>query len=149
MSTSGSDVARRRRDRDAGIFTGESWPSGVAEENATELFLTWFAATFVWKLELARTDRRFARGPERSNFDREVEIPTLADYLARQTMAGVLDIRDPEHAANIFLDLVSAGPMRGLSQPMAGAMTEDEIATLSRRCAALFLLAYGSSRAMT
>ena len=136
MSTSGSDVARRRRDRDAGIFTGESWPSGVAEENATELFLT-------------RTDRRFARGPERSNFDREVEIPTLADYLARQTMAGVLDIRDPEHAANIFLDLVSAGPMRGLSQPMAGAMTEDEIATLSRRCAALFLLAYGSSRAMT
>jgi AcrR family transcriptional regulator len=72
-------------------------------------------------------------------------LETLAAYLREETRRGRLDVARPRKAAELFFDLVLAGPQLRIA---FGDATRDlDLHDHARRCARLFVGGYAASRA--
>jgi AcrR family transcriptional regulator len=71
-------------------------------------------------------------------------LPALARVLAVEARRGRMRIDDPTQAAELFLDLVTAGRALGAAQGVFGAGATDEIETAADACGRIFARAYAA-----
>jgi AcrR family transcriptional regulator len=126
-----------------------------SEESAVEGLASYARAVLTWVDEPRRAValRALVRGLGVSREEarrlgaatRGQAILSLAAYFDLESRRGRLDVDNPQDAAEMFLNLLMAGPQLRIVQGVDTRMTADEIDRLSRRCAEVFAIVYAPS----